>query len=99
MVPLLAHLMLDPYASTRQIAYRSLRQDPQLAALPYDFVAPENERRQAVLPVARYWNRVELAQKRRKHPRLLISSQGIADRDAYRRLLQQRDNRPMYLSE
>lgn len=93
MAPYLAQLLTDPYPPVRYIAFRSLRQLPGYSALPFDFVAPRAE--------------LEAAQRRALElfrssaalrPELLGNAAGL-DREAFGRLLMQRDDRPMNLKE
>ncbi len=98
MVPHLAELLNDPYEAVRYIAYRSLRSLPGYAGVDYDYVAGREERVAAALPILRAWQDSALS-RRRREPELLVDTDGRLRIDEFRRILEQRDNRPLFLRE
>lgn len=95
--PYLATLMRDPYDAVRYIAYHSLRTIPDYQHIRYDYVRPEDV---ATVPdqLLTRWNE---APGRRAVARdeLLIGSDGKLDVDALKRLIDQRNLRPVLLNE
>ena len=98
MVPHLAELLNDPYEAVRYIAYRSLRTLPGYAGVEYDYVASREERVAAALPILQGWQNSALS-RRRREPELLVDADGRLRIDEFRRILHQRDNRPLFLRE
>jgi hypothetical protein len=96
MPPLLAHLLEDPYDAVRFIAARTLAHDELFADLDYDFLAPPHERRAAKQSVLRKWSAAEL--NLRDDPALLLEG-GTLNAEAVARLLSNRDDRPVRLTE
>ena len=98
MVPHLAELLNDPYEAVRSIAYRSLRTLPDYGDFKYDYLADRQERVATVLPMLQSWRRSALS-RRRRDPELLVDAEGEIRVDLFRRLLGQRDHRPLFLRE
>jgi hypothetical protein len=100
MTPYLGHLMSDPYRAVSIIAYRSLRKQQGFEEFPFDPVAHRSMQQQPLQQLAR---RYELLTQERKvatpGPRVLMDSSGKLDEVNYRRLLRQRNDRPVQLSE
>lgn len=91
MAPYLALALDDSYVAVRYIGARSLKRLPGLAGFSYDFLGPSEERAAAPNSVIALWAR-ELqggVPKRELH----------IDSPTLRRLLSERDNRPIYLNE
>ena len=98
MVPHLAELLNDPYEAVRYIAYRSLRRLPGYAGFEYDYVAPQQDRIETVVPIIQAWQASENARTRRE-PELLVDPDGTLRTDLMRGLFDQRDNRRLFLRE
>ena len=98
MAPHLAELLNDPYEAVRYVAYRALRTLPGHAGVDYDYVAGRQERVAAALPILQAWRDGPLA-RRRREPELLVDADGRLRIDEFRRILRQRDNRPLFLRE
>ncbi|HKQ37725.1 MAG TPA: C cytochrome precursor, partial [Verrucomicrobiae bacterium] len=97
LVPYLGQLLEDPYSAVRYIARRSLRALPGFADFDCDYIAPAADRARARLSI---WAKWEQAQKPdRTGPEVLIRSDGQMERQAWDRLLSQRDDKSMYLQE
>jgi hypothetical protein len=75
MAPYLAQLLNDPYDAVRFIAARSMRSLAGFRSLPYDFIAPERQRRQAQAQAMAIWDR-NRAQDRRPEAQLLMDARG-----------------------
>lgn len=98
MAPHLAELLNDPYEAVRYVAYRALRTLPGYASVDYDYVAGRQERVAAALPILQAWRNGPLA-RRRREPELLVDADGRLRIDEFRRILRQRDDRPLFLRE
>jgi predicted CXXCH cytochrome family protein len=93
--PLLAELLDDPYAAVRFVAQRSLRTLPGLGNFDYDFLAPANQRRGKKLEVQQ-----EVEPKIATNQRGALPFQGgKLDSATMQRLIRQRDDRPIRISE
>ncbi|HND56600.1 MAG TPA: hypothetical protein PLV92_29480, partial [Pirellulaceae bacterium] len=97
--PLLAELMRDNYDVVRMIGYRSLRnlQGMERAPADYDFVGPAQERERVVLRLLEGW-RAERAERVERSAVLLDGNGDLID-DAWKRLLQRRNTKPVVLLE
>jgi hypothetical protein len=100
--PLAAQLLEDPYDAVRFIAARTLRSLPHLADAGVDFSASPPERSAQREHVWDLWHK----QRKKLQSRdaagrraILIDESGALMRDELNRLLQQRDDRDIYLSE
>ena len=98
MAPYLAQLLVDPYDAVRFLAHRSLRTLPSFQGFRYDFVASPSQRRAAKAQAGRIWSQKPI-EERAVGASTLISSQGRLKEDVFRRLLRQRDDRPVNLAE
>ena len=98
MGPYLAELLEDPYDAVRLISSRSLRTLPGFADFDYDFVAPPRQQFADAVKALTLWRRAPRVNERTA-PALLISSDGNLNMDVVRRLLRQRDARPVLLRE
>jgi predicted CXXCH cytochrome family protein len=99
LAPFLAQTLTDPYDVVRYISGRSLRVLPEFAAFPYDFVGAPAERRQAAAEAMRLWNASRAPAAGANHTQILLGADGSLDVEAVRRILEQRDNRPVLLAE
>jgi hypothetical protein len=95
MAPFLAQLFDDSYEALRFIVFRSLRSTPGFERFAVDFSATRQERMAAAERAMNDWN----ARGRSGDPELLIDATGRVNLDAVNRLVQSRDNRPVYLRE
>ena len=100
MVPYLAQLLEDPYEAVRFTSVRSLRSNASArglegAAFDFDFMASEDERALAHEVLLEQWN----AGARTSNGFVLIGPDGELRREVFDRLLRQRDDTPISLSE
>jgi hypothetical protein len=95
MAPYLAQLLEDPYAAVRLMAERSLRSVVGQDNLGYDFLGLSSEHAAARRRVIDTWSRAQ----HRPNRAVLIDSQGQLIQAELRRLLDQRDDRPITLVE
>jgi hypothetical protein len=98
MAPYLAQLLDDPYEAVRFIVFRSLRSTTGFAQFQYDVTAPSVERTEAMNRALSDWT-AQRGQKRVLNPELLLNADGNVKLDVVRRLMQARDNRPVFLRE
>ena len=99
LAPLLAQTLNDPYAVVRYIGGRSLSSLAGFEAFSYDFVAPPESRSRAAAEAFRIWSAARGQGKGAGNPRILVGVDGSFDIEAARRLVEQRDNRPVLLAE
>ena len=100
MAPYLGQLLEDPYDAVRFIAHRSLRTLPAYGYFEYNFVGPEETRREARKRAQAAWTQRRRSQSARsKGSALLIDERGELQRDRFQSLLEQRDDRPISLGE
>jgi len=103
-VPYLAQLLVDPYDTVRFIAYRSLKTIPGFEDLRYEFMGPADEREQARLEALAVWNRrLESGdvdtESLRNEAAILFGSDGRLDQAEFDKLLEQRDDKLLWLLE
>jgi hypothetical protein len=96
----LAILLNDPYDTVRYIALRSLRRLPGFHDFSFDYVADDAQLREGAERALAQWDQAHAA-RATNSPRaeLLMKRDGSADEAALNRLLQERDNRPIFLNE
>lgn len=97
--PFLIHLLDDPYASVRFVAYVALRDRPELSGWSYDFSAGAKRRRAAIAEARRRAHVERAAAPTAARPELLLDAQGRLDAAEFRRLASQRDDTPTLLAE
>ena len=99
MAPFLARALDDPYDAVRYIGSRSLGRVPGFASFQYDYLAPPAERRRAVSRAMHLWKLPSDTPWRGDGGRVLIRPDGTLRSDQAGRLLDSRDQRPIYLVE
>ena len=98
LAPFLAFALLDRYPAVRNVAQRSLHKLERFAEIEYDFLASQAERRDVSRQVIASWIRQPPVSPKRRE-RLLIGPRNQLRNDVLNRLLQSRDNRPLYIAE
>lgn len=96
MIPYLSELMADPYDAVRFVAGRSLGRHRGYEDVEFDYVADRSQIETAVADVARRWAG---APRQARGRAVLQQSGGELDAVRYRRVLAERDNRPVHLHE
>lgn len=98
--PYLGQLMDDPYAAVRCVAERSLRGTPDLVPKGYDYVLSPGQRPPALEAVLDQW-KARLGNKGDSFPApVLVGRNGVGvGGEAWRGLLEDRDERPVRLRE
>lgn len=96
-IPYVTLLLVDPYDAVRYIAYRSLRSLPGCSEVEYDFVGPHLQMRAGYDDARRIWAR--RGSRRTTGSEILIEANGTLRQDVIKRLLSERNNRPMTLQE
>jgi hypothetical protein len=95
--PYLAQLLTDSYAATRQVAYRSISRLPGFLGFDYDHVASPSELGSKADEALGRW--MGVGGPRATGSRLLIGANGEIDASAWRRLLDERNERPLTIRE
>ncbi|HVS16551.1 MAG TPA: multiheme c-type cytochrome [Thermoanaerobaculia bacterium] len=99
MPPFLIQLLDDPYDAVRIVAARALKRHPELAGLEVDPLAPPAVRRQAMARALDTWRALP-ADLRRDALSLLDDPEGrLGGGEVFVRLLRQRDDRVVILTE
>jgi hypothetical protein len=94
----LALLVADPYVAVRRVAERSLQTLPGFADFRVDFVSTQDASRMQREAITR-WRALVAGAPDRSGSGLLMDARGELDRDEFRRLLSQRDDRPIRIAE
>lgn len=97
--PYLAQLLEDPYPAVRYIALRSLKRLPGFAEFSADFVASDDERREAHRRALAMWESSSSMRLDQTGAAILIDSAGKLDHEAFERLLKLRDDRDIDIKE
>jgi hypothetical protein len=97
--PYLAVLLNDPYAAVRFVAWKSLRTLPGFEQFAYVYTAPDAETFAAGTRALQQSIELTKANPHPFAPATLLDANGRFDPDTYDRLLNQRDNRRVYLVE
>lgn len=92
----LAESLVDPYASVRYLAQRSLKSIPGFGAFQYDYVGAREQREKARIEVLELWRRGTIPAEGGLR---LRQTDPVLAEEQVRRLIQQRDNRRMELLE
>ena len=98
MAPYLAQLLDDPYEALRFIVARSLRSTPGFEHFEYDYRGPHTDRANARARAVETW-KSQRDSGRAPNPELLLDPDGNLKLDVIDRLVQSRDNRPVFLRE
>ncbi len=93
----LAQLLTDPYAATRLVAYRSLRGISGYEGFAYDYVASRADLEAKATEATAIWMGTSGADSAMS--RLLIGANRAIDVEAWLRLLEARDQRPLAIVE
>lgn len=98
MPPMLGHLLDDPYAAVRYVAFRSLSTLPEFGTIEFDYLADDRQRSQIREDVFRTWRYDPSAVSAEKSERLLLDH--IKHRDeTFRRFIGKRDDKPVEIME
>ena len=96
----LTELLDDPYAAVRYIAGRSLKRLPGFEELEYDYVAADDDLAAAKALAMEIWSKRAPARATGKpKSELLLRADGSMDEAWMRGLLNERDNKPVFLRE
>lgn len=101
--PYLAELLTDPYDAVRFVAWESIKKSMtefetlSQDAMSYDFLQPEPDRIEFAQRIRTLWD--ARAADRTAMEGVLVGVDGLLQQDAFDRLLQQRDQRPVSLLE
>jgi hypothetical protein len=95
----LAVLLADPYPVVRRVARRSLASHDGFEDFRFDFTVSQAEATGKLQEAAGRWNRAVAGRPDRSGPHLLQDAGGGLDEAALRRLLAERDDRPVRIVE
>lgn len=95
-IPYMAELATDDYPAVRKIAIRGLRLGDDYEGLAPDFMASPLDRDRSLAQILEVWER---GQSDGPSPKTLIGEGRQVNREAFKRWLGLRDNRPIYLVE
>lgn len=98
LAPYLTLLMQDPYDAIRYMAGRSLKSLPAYSDLSFDFLAPAPAREAELLKALGIWEKTDRTNLE-NHRELLLGANGDRRIDELTKLISERDNRPISLSE
>ncbi len=96
--PILGKLLNDPYDAVRFMAHRSLKNVPGFTDFPFDFIGSKQHREQASLTVLKRWE-TGIQPSNSNRTEILLEENGQFQSDVFERLLRDRDNRLINLSE
>ncbi len=99
MAPYLAQLLDDPYGAVRYIAQRSLRSLPGFEGLEYDFMGEPDEEASAGARAFAIWARSPRPADGPDRSAVLVDADGALERARFERLLSERDDRRVVLTE
>ncbi|MEW6306327.1 MAG: multiheme c-type cytochrome [Verrucomicrobiota bacterium] len=104
LAPFLAPLLNDPYDAVRYISQRSLKRLPGFESFPYDHLAPVPDQQAAARQALLHWRNtrsqfVPLLGGASGGSALLLDANGQLRQEIFLRLLSQRNNHPIQLSE
>lgn len=99
LAPYLQDLLQDPYDAVRYIAYRSLRTLPGYQDLKYDYIGSSENREAEVAVAGEIWNGRDRADDKTFTPAMLLDKTGNLLEAEVQRLLEQRNQRALYLQE
>ena len=91
----MTELLTDPYSAVRYQAARTLKTLPGFERFSYDFMAPVATRVMRGQQAFQLWEQRGAATSDRRGSEVLLDAKGKLMHQRVRRLLDQRDNRPM----
>ena len=97
LVPYLIQLMQDPYPVIRLMSHRSLRTLVGYENCEYDFLDTADERSKACVEILNLWEGVGATAQQLNA--VLLNEDGSLIQEEFRRLLSERDDRPVVISE
>lgn len=98
-VPVLAHLLEDPYDAVRFVAADALRAYAQAGIEDYDFLAEPEERARVRARLVDRWTKALHEREWQTAERVLLRADGRWDEETFTRLAAERDDRRVELRE
>ncbi|MDG1898141.1 MAG: hypothetical protein P8J37_24830 [Fuerstiella sp.] len=98
-IPLLVHLLDDPYSAVRFVAEKTIRSYDGFQDVDYDFLAPSTTRRAAADQIFLQWSNQQSSLDGINLRSVLLNADGTANSEQAKRLHEQRDRRPIELPE
>ena len=95
--PYLAELLKDPYSVVRYIAHKSLKEINISNNINYDFIASDTQLKAKYLEVLQNWASEHSPKKTGSE--ILIEKNGLIDKEKFKRLLHERNDRPVNIKE
>ncbi len=99
LVPYLAQLLTDPYDVVRYVAERSLRRIEAYRDVSYDWLAPAADREVAAERLRQRWDERREERERKSDPAVLIGGDGGLNSQEFKRLVEQRNDDPIFVEE
>lgn len=99
LAPHLAQLLNDPYSAVRYVAARSLKKLPGFQDFNYDFLASSESREQAVKEALKLWKQTGSPVQFSDNGRVLYDPDGQPELLRIKKMIEQRDDRPLEISE
>ncbi len=97
--PFLAQLLEDPYSAVRYVTYLSLRQIPGFEDFEFDYIGSATSHSQARERALGIWRAKRGSTESKDRERILIGPTGDVIRDELDRLLKERDDADVVISE
>ena len=97
--PFLAQVLEDPYAMVRYVAGESLKTLSGFETFAYDFIGAPDQRTAAAARALRRWNALAADKLLEKERQILLDPSGEVRLPEVKRLLEQRDDRDVYIME
>ncbi|MCB1094843.1 MAG: ammonia-forming cytochrome c nitrite reductase subunit c552 [Verrucomicrobiae bacterium] len=99
LAPFQAQLLDDPYGVVRYVAVENLKALSGFEDFDFDFIGPENERREKIGEAIAQWREQGRGGEGSGRSELLLNDDGTVDEARLRQLLSERDNRPVNIKE
>ena len=97
--PFLARLLEDPYSAVRYVTYLSLRKIPGFENFDFDYIGPTASRSEARERALEIWQSNRVSTEPKDRERILIGPTGDVIREEFDRLLKERNETDVVISE
>ena len=97
--PFLIQLLDDPYSMVRYVSYLTLKRLPGFEDFEYDFLVESELRQERQAWALNHWESMTSKELLNNRRQLLFDASGNLQSDLLQQLLEQRDDRPIYIAE